>query len=188
MKKILLTSISLLILFTMSTQAQKLRTGIKVGANLSQLASIEGAVSKPGLNAGVFLNSKLGPVGVQADFLYKRMGSKYEMPVLLGDNEERTLNLDYIQIPVVAKFHPVPMLNVHAGPYFGYLINVDDESDILGKDDFVKTDFGFTFGLGFKISRLMLEARYGVGIVDVFEEDGTEYNNSSLSFNIGFEL
>ncbi|MDZ7743859.1 MAG: porin family protein [Bacteroidota bacterium] len=188
MKKRILISISLIMALSMSTQAQKLRTGIKVGANLSQLASIEGAVSKPGLNAGIFLNSKLGPVGIQADFLYKRMGSKYETPVLLNDYEERTLNLDYIQIPVVAKFHPVPMLNAHAGPYFGYLINVDDESDLLGKDDFVKTDFGLTFGLGFKISRLMLEARYGVGLVDVFEKDGTEYNNSSLSFNVGFEL
>ncbi|MCF8234790.1 MAG: PorT family protein [Bacteroidales bacterium] len=143
------------------TYAQKFSSGIKAGGNISTLMNIDDAESKTGFYAGAFVSSKFGPVGVQADFLFNRIGTKYKIPQLFDYNQE-TLHLDYLQFPIMVKLHPIPMINFQAGPYFGFLVNVEDEGNNLDTDDFKTADFGLKLGVGFEISRLVIEARYGM--------------------------
>lgn len=169
--------------------AQSIDAGIKGGLNTSKITNVDGTDSKIGFLGGGFIASKFGPVGVQADFLFNRLGTAYEDSEFLGlYDERRTLHLDYLQVPVVAKFHLVPILNIHLGPYMGLLFNVSNDGDDIGKEDIKNADFGMKFGLGLEVSRLMFEARYGMGMVNIFNDFDEDYKNTSLEFTVGIKL
>ena len=68
-------------------------------------------------------------------------------------------NLDYLTIPILGRLTFGKKINffVNAGPYIGYLIKQTDITEALGEhpktetdnaDNFKKTDFGITTGLG----------------------------------------
>ncbi|WP_372638813.1 porin family protein, partial [Fodinibius sp.] len=114
-----------------------------------------------------------------------------------GDTESTT-RLDYIEVPVVAKFAFIldnPMLTPHVyfGPYVG--LNMNAEQEISGGDnsgtvdieDEVKgTDFGVVVGAGADITRFNVGVRYSAGLVNAFEEgDG---KNGAFSIVAGIDF
>ncbi|RYG43202.1 MAG: PorT family protein, partial [Chitinophagaceae bacterium] len=117
MKKLL---ILLLICASASSQAQLVRFGLKGGANFS---SFNGGVdgidykAKTGFHAGALVELKLlENVALQPELLYSSQGADVEG---IGD-----FNLDYISVPVLAKFYVVSdKLSIDVGPQFSFLID-----------------------------------------------------------------
>lgn len=162
--------------------------GIKGGLNLSQLyvdqPNAEDESMKLGLNFGVFGKIPISNfLAVQPEVLYSNVGSKITYG---GSNLENALgiepgevrfNLNYVQVPIALAANVGP-LNIHAGPYFSYLLsaNVKDlESSSLNTtdlveldtDDFNRLDYGVMFGVGFDVQSFTIGARYNHGLREI---------------------
>lgn len=167
--------------------------GVKAGLNYATFNNTDNAEYKTGFLGGVYVNINIPatPVAIQPEVLYAQYGSNFE-------NTEAKYSLDYIQIPVLAKFGfgapAVPVKpEVFFGPYAGFNINseFDDGSGSANADDlFEGTDFGVVVGAGVSISRLSLEFRYTAGLTNVIsestQEDGQKNGAFALTAGIHF--
>lgn len=164
------------------------KIGIKGGLNLSQLyvdqPNAEDESMKLGLNFGIFGKIPVSNfLAVQPEVLYSNVGSKItyggsDLENVLGiEPGEVRFNLNYVQVPIALAANVGP-LNLHAGPYFSYLLsaNVKDlkssslnTADIadLDTDDFNRLDYGLLFGVGFDVQGVTVGVRYNYGLREV---------------------
>ena len=185
MKKLFFAVLTVLT-FTAS-QAQGLDLGIKAGVNFATLTDASGLDNRTGFVAGAFVGGKLSDrFGIQADLLYSQQGAEFNA----GE-----FNLDYVNVPVVAKIYLSDNFNLQAGPQFGVLVN-EEAQTVVGEviNDIATKDFDVSavVGVGFDVPLgLRLEGRYNFGLTDVPEEKGTDFNkskNSVITLSIGYSF
>jgi opacity protein-like surface antigen len=188
-------------------QSRAVQFGLKVGMNWSKYASPTANdpayeyISKYNMGwlVGGFCNFKLSEAfSIQPEIYYTQIGEKETNPLLDGVElmsligvEYKEL-LDYIQIPVLAKFKVMakgpftPILQ--AGPYLGFLLSgksktLDASGAVLFTDDLKQyyrtTDFGLVFsgGLEYEMGNKLvsLEFRYNLGLTNIEKEADTTY-------------
>ena len=106
---------------------------------------------------------------VQPELLYSMEGS----------NEDE-FNLDFIRIPVMAKFFVGEGFNLQAGPELAFVAGGGAIKDALKS-----MDFGLGFGAGYELSSgLMFDARYNLGLADL-NDSGSSDKITTTSFQIG---
>lgn len=162
MKKFLF--VAAMLLGAITTQAQGIDLGIKAGANF---ANFSGDLDSDGItsfHAGAVLELNIVPnFSVQAEGLFSSVGgkAKFEADGIGGVAED--FNLDYISVPVLAKFYVLPeKVSIVAGPQFSFLVNDADNIDAKS------TDIGVAGGVEAKIiAGLFAQARYVIGVTKV---------------------
>lgn len=140
MKKIATLLLAALAFAGFESHAQGIHIIPKVGLNLSSLSHVDGSTIA-GLNAGVSLEILLTEkFGIEPGVLFSMQGTK------IGSEK---IHLDYINIPVYAKYYVLGGLNVFAGPQVGF--NVRAKSGGERVKDLVRTaDFGLGLGVGYQ--------------------------------------
>ena len=196
MKKLLLCAVLAIFSFT-SLIAQEVKFGAKAGVNFSNITgemvdSFDGRTSfHIGAVAEIVFSEKFS---FQPELIYSSQGSDYSED-FEGEDFEGTVKVDYLNIPLMAKYYVAEGLSIEAGPQIGLLLSATDEYEDEEDDikDFLKsTDFGINLGLGYKLgSGLNFSARYNLGLsdnldVDGFETDGAEYKNSVIQISVGY--
>lgn len=186
MKKFVLALISFCIV-AIGAQAQKMTPGIKGGLNIADVSGINGDNRLSG-HVGLFLHSKINPKwSVQPEILYSGQGQQY---IFL--NNEYTLALSYIQVPVMFQFHPVKQFYVEFGPQLGFLLaaNVKDDGNKVEVDnDYKKVDLAICFGAGFQLTTMLgFYARYNAGLSDITKKDNRDYFNRVGQIGIAVRL
>ena len=150
------------------------RAGIKGGVNVSNLITdeVNDRNARVGFHTGVFgqlfVNSAFA---VQPEINYSTKGNKVTTTFGVID-QETMFNLHYIDMPVLAVFKFGKALEIHAGPYWAYLVgaNIDSEGDLgddfreLDRDNFESWDYGLAGGIGFNFENVQLGARYNYGL------------------------
>jgi len=146
--------------------------GLKGGVNIANLSGFEGR-SRIGVHGGVFLHHTINSSWCfQPELLYSGEGQRY-----WSNGVERTLALDYIQLPLMIQYYPTSQLYFEAGPQVGVLVSaqdkVDEETGHLNvKDDFSAAQIALGVGLGFKATdQVILYGRYNFGLTDVTRFD-----------------
>lgn len=186
MKKLLFLFSLLLAVGVVANQAQAQTSfGIRGGVNIANLNDTDADTdSRTGLHAGLYFNFPVtnSPVSIQPEVLYTQKG--YEV----GDDP---VKLDYIEIPVLAKFDFITdgsiTPNVYFGPSVGFNVNAEDEIGGDIEDSVKGTEFGVVVGGGLGFGRLDLGVRYGAGLTEVFENGGSAKNGVfSVTAGIGF--
>lgn len=202
MKRLIL----ILSVVTMSSSAQELTVGPRLGANFSTFKGAENSSSLTGFTGGAFFAYKFVDFfGVSVDALYSGEGGRY-VAGINNFNVEFKSRLNYLRLPVLANafFGPADASirpKVVFGPVIGFLMSVESEVDVAGfslglgmdKSDFTSMDFGAAAGAGvdFNITERMslsLEGRYYFGATDIFEVDlpvFDEVKNNSVSVLLG---
>lgn len=169
----------------LAVQAQGVDFGIKAGANF---ANFNGDIDSDGItsfHAGAVLELSLVPMfSVQAEGLFSSVGgkAKYEQEGAIGVAQE--INLDYISVPVMAKFYVIPeFVSLMAGPQFSFLVS--DAGEAFDKPQ--NFDLGITGGVEAKlIAGLFAQARYTVGVTDVYEDVNAK--NSLFQLSVGYKF
>lgn len=161
---------------------------------------------RTGFLAGAFVQLDFaGPFALQPELLYIQKGAVQESTTQEGTTVTRTFKLDYIEIPVLAKFQ-FPLggpfsPNLFAGPSIGFSASAEAEDEVGGRsgtedisDRVSSTEFGLIFGVGgdFGIgaATITVDARYGLGLTSV--DDGLtgngdfSLNNQGFMFTAGF--
>lgn len=205
-KSILLIAIALFGFTTVSAQ-EYVMFGAKGGVNFSTF-------SGDGVNA--FNDPKgrtsfhLGLVGeipvserfsVQPEVLYSGQG--YDIADRDNANDIE-YQLDYINVPVIAKFYLMDGLALEAGPQVGFLVNSeidsnpssgnDNNSISLNEDQFNKVDLSLALGASYKFTGgLFVNGRYNIGLRDIYKDDfennifsGADAKHSVVQLGLGF--
>ena len=209
MKKITLT---LLGLFAMSTSAlaqQEVKFGPKAGVNFATLNGKDAGDAKMaiGFHVGAFAEIKFNDkFAVQPEVLFSAQGAKVKesgtevvMGVPVNYEAEGKTKLNYINIPIMAKYYITDNFAVEAGPYVGFLMTAETEYEATMsaagisqtekstediKDISNSIDFGVGVGASFNLdSGFFIGARYNLGLTKV----GKEYNETVNGIEISAE-
>jgi hypothetical protein len=186
--------------------AQERHVGLKAGANFSALefegeAATEYTDRKFGFIGGGFAVFPVsGPLAVQIEALFSQKGAEQsldEVEVVL------TLELDYLDFPVLARFNApasgTMRLHVFAGPSFGYRMGARSkvssnqfdfaEGEIVNiEEDVRRFDIGLVAGAGADIGRrLVVDARYAWGLTNAAKDnaEGVALKHRVLSIMAG---
>ena len=211
MKKLLFVVAFAAIGFT-SVNAQEVKFGAKAGVNFASvtgdLENVDGKVAfHIGGVAEIMISDKFS---VQPELMYSAQGYKGEesgSEEIAGETysykEEVTGKLDYIILPIMAKYYVAEGFSIEAGPQVGFLLNAEEDYDytetFMGetssesgtedmKDYMSSIDFGVNFGLGYKMeSGLNFGARYNLGLSNVYDGEGDyEIKNGVIQVSVGY--
>lgn len=181
-----------------ATAQSPLNFGLRGGLNIANLNNVDGTDARTGFTAGAYLNFKvpMSPVSIQPEILYTQKGFDAS-GTISGQQISTTTKLDYIEIPVLAKFSfaPGPFTpKVYFGPYVGFNVKAEVEAEGGGqsgttdiKDSVKDTDFGVVVGAEVSISKFNVGIRYGAGLTKIAEDD-SDGKNGVLSIVAGIAL
>lgn len=174
--------------------AQVEKAGIKGGLNVSNFYQddVDDENSRFGFNAGVFSQFLITDgFGIQPEILYSTKGSTSTYNVA-GFDGEYSLNLNYIDVPVLAVFRLGDDAEIHAGPYVSYLLSASTstEGDFgtgqedLDRDYFNSVDYGLAGGFALNFHPLTIGLRYNLGLAKIegSEEAKNLFEDSKNSF------
>lgn len=192
MKKIILSAIAIMA-FAFSN-AQETRFGVKGGLNLTSFAggNYYDAKSLVGFQVGGFAEIKIiERLSIQPEVLFSTQGAKLDGGSF-GDFDSK---LNYINVPVLAKFYITKQFTVEAGPQIGFLVSAKNDGNDA-KDDFKTFDTGFNFGAGYNFTdNVSVGLRYTVGLANIadYEVDNTEQyldspKNSVLALTLAYKF
>jgi hypothetical protein len=199
MKKVLFFTIAIL---TFSfVKAQEISYGLKAGLNYSNWNfSYEGADydARLAYHIGAVVEFGLSDkFAVQPELLYSAVGAQYTYDssptARVVSDDTMVYALDYISIPVMAKYYAAEGLSLEVGPQIGILIaakaKLGDESEDI-KDELNSTDFGAAIGAGYKLENgLFFNARYVLGLSNILKDSGDEWGkNNAFQFSVGYKF
>lgn len=178
---------------TVMAQNQKVKIGVKAGLNISSLAFDENEMnssSRTGFTAGVMVEIPLAKnFSLQPELLYSQQGGKtsfFDLDVT-NSNYKGTLELNYLNIPLMLKYYVVKGLSVQAGPQIGILLKANNkyEDNFLGyenhesfnlKDYSTGIDTSVNFGLGYQFKdKFYTDLRYNISYSNVFKDGDANY-------------
>ena len=184
-KLLLLCAAAMLSVGTIS--AQGWAWGPKVGATFSTINGIPDAKVLPGVSAGLFFESvACNWFVVEGDLLFSMQGFKLD-----GSENDASVRLNYISMPVVGKYYVIDGLNLQMGAAFEYLIHtgskVNDKSiDLDGA--FNKYNIQIITGLAYDFDfGMVLEGRYLYGLTPLLSEVDSSYSGL-LQVSLGWRF
>src|SRR6185437_14009139 len=158
--------LSVTLLFAvLQTHAQGFHMGVKAGANLFKIDGQSFDQSfKFGYNAGAFAEINFtSSLGIQPEVLFNqtnyRTGTEFS-DVYSGGVNNFQGKLNYLTIPLLLSFRPIPLLSLQAGPQFGILLNPDEHLTYNAQQAFKNGDLSVVAGAQLNLASLKLGARY----------------------------
>ncbi len=166
--------------------AQQAQFGLKAGVNVASANVSPGADydSKAGLHVGGLAHIHLSKnFALQPEVVYSMQG---------GERGDTKLKLNYINIPLLVQYMTDNGFRLQTGPQLGFLTLAKTETgnvEINLKDNFNSTDFSWAFGMGYLFPEgIGLDARYNLGISDVWDANAAKIKNSVFQFGIFYQF
>jgi len=196
MKKVLLAMFAVTV-FAVSLEAQGIRLGAKVGANLNK-------VSGQSFNDGFDLAYHVGGFleidfnkkwGIQPEVLWSQTATKRSSfnTIYASEinplNNQQNIKLDYLSIPVLFRYNVGGILTLNVGPQFGILLNQDKTLLQNGESAFKGGDFSMVAGgqLNFKVLRIY--GRYNIGLQNINDIDNKDkWTNQQIQLGLGLRF
>ncbi|RLD92053.1 MAG: hypothetical protein DRJ29_12805 [Bacteroidetes bacterium] len=206
----------LVLIFGEKAATENFFFSLKAGVNYSMITNVEEGNNRAGFNFGLVNNIKLtekffllpefialSPRGVK-DIPTLSTGIP-ELDDLLGNPEFTDRKLNYIDIPLLIKYHITDRWSVSAGPQVSFLVSAVDiyrstpiegitlKTELDIEEAFKTVDLAAVIDLTFVVSEPVngkgfnLFARYGRGFIDILKEnDGDPFHNSTFQFGATF--
>ncbi len=208
MKKL---SIAIVMIFGISqlmvAQEQGIKFGAKAGLNLANMSGdVEDNSMKVAFHLGGMAEIKISETfSIQPELLYSAQGAKFS---------DGTLALNYLVLPIMAKYTVAENFTVEVGPQFGYLLSAKAKdtsedpdpgiaskgsannkaqaaqaSSIDLKENFKSFDLGAAIGASYLLNNGMnLSVRYIMGLSNTPKGDvgDFKYKNSVFQLSIGY--
>ena len=180
MKKIILTMAAVFAVSFANAQDKKggssdMKFGVKAGYLSSNFTGdFDGGDARSSFYIGGLVDFAVSEkFHVQPELLYSMEGN--------GEDEG---NLDFIRIPVLAKYYVADSFSLHAGPQFGFVAGGG-----LVKDLTKSMDYGLAIGAGYELeSGLFFDARYNLGLANISDVDGFDVGTSSFNVGLGYRF
>ena len=204
MKKVFFIAV-LAVFGVTATQAQEVRLGAKGGVNFSSFAgdgfdAFDDPEGRTSFHIGAFAEIPLSErFSIQPEVLYSGQGFDLVSREGADDTE---VQLDYINVPVMAKVYLIEGLYAEAGPQIGFNVKNEIDSDpddagsgeiAINEDAINDIDFSVGVGAGYRFNNgLFLNARYNFGLTDVFNNEDllidSDAKNSVFAVSAGYSF
>ncbi|UTN04438.1 outer membrane beta-barrel protein [Flavobacterium bizetiae] len=194
MRKITLSIVTCLVF--VFANAQSTRFGVKGGLNISNFTGYQEDVkSLAGFHIGGFAEIKISKkFAIQPEFLFSTQGTTIEG----YDGDSNTnVKLNYLNIPVLAKYYITDAFFVEAGPQIGFLLSAKNSGVDIG-DLYKSTDYGLNLGLGYNFTEnISGNVRYTIGLTDINDvSDDSQYpdlynasfKNSNFALSLAYKF
>ena len=185
MKKIFFI-VTVLLLTVSIVTAQEVHFGIKAGVNVASANVSPGGDynSKAGLHVGGLAHIHLTKnFALQPEVVYSMQGGKVD---------DTKLKLNYINIPLLIQYMTDNGFRLQTGPQLGLLVSAKTkvgDVEVDRKDNFTSTDFSWVFGAGYLFPEgFGLDARYNLGISDVWDASSAKIKNSVFQFGLFYQF
>ncbi len=177
----------------MGSYAQGFHIGVKGGANLTK---IDGQSFSQGFKLGYSLGgfAELNFTkkwGIQPELLWNQYNTTtaYNFQQIYEGFQGQNVSLNYLSIPILLTYRPVPILTFELGPQFGILMNQPSNLGDNISNAFKTGDFSVLGGAHFNLGAFKLGARYFVGLNDVNDLGKYDkWKNQGLQLYIGFRI
>lgn len=162
----------------------------KIGLNCSNLTdySEDGDTDwKAGLAVGIEGEYHIKNwFGISAGLMYSQQGTKGE----ITNNKDAKLQMDYLNVPILANFYVAKGLALKAGIQPGFKVSSKVKYDGISIDaDGVKsTDWSMPIGISYEYAGFVLDARYTLGITDAIKDVDAKNQVFQLTFGYKFKL
>ena len=194
--KSIVLSLFLVFVAVISSYAQGFHIGIKGGANINKIPgrSFDDQFNY-GYSLGGFAEINFTKKwGVQPELLWSQ--SKTTTSSQFGDiyNDiggipNRDVTLNYLSIPLLLTYRPIPILSLVAGPQFGILLDESQNIMVNGQNAFKKGDFSVIGGAQVNLGAFKAGARYFVGLNDINDLPyGDQWKNQGFQVYVGLRL
>lgn len=165
--------------------------GPKIGLNVSDLTD-DGYGPRVGMNVGIFAQYRFNNSwAVQPEILYSMQGAR---TTNMDGGPNRTEKIDYISVPILAKFYATQGLSFGIGPQVAFRVRADNGGGTYANGETFKdftnpvelaaavgAAYDFPFGI-------VLDARYTIGMTKTFKSDFWEGHNSVFQFSVGYKF
>lgn len=196
MKKILILAVMMLTTMTASAQMRAGQWGVmpKAGFNLATVTDADDASMRFGLVAGADLIYQVNePLAISFGVLYSMQGAKAKVKEN-GVTIKNKLNMDYVNIPILANFYVTRGLALKAGIQPGFNVKhkmkVESGGSSVESDipNFKSFDFAIPIGISYEISNFVIDARYNLGLTKLWDQEGSSSKNSVFQFTLGYKI
>ncbi len=192
-------SLFAILLFTicLSKGSAQIQFGIKGGLNVANIPYAQFLTTQKNLtsfNAGVAATFALSAhLFLQSELVYSVQGTVGIFHATAGD-ETITSTYNYLNLPFLLKYSHHSGLFAETGPQLGIFLNgktvYDDTLGQSNAKDYIQPgDFGWVFGLGYKIPGMNagLDVRYNIGLTTTnkyITTDGKSQFNRVLQLDL----
>ncbi|WP_062055618.1 porin family protein [Aquimarina longa] len=164
------------------------RAGFKAGTNYATIVGDTDVDARVRMHFGAVIEFPVVPrVFVQAELLYSAQGYKIK-----EEGIENKISLNYLMLPVIAKFNIIDKFSLETGPQLGTLANATESAKDTPKefyDSFSNYDFSWVFGAGYKLeSGLFFQVRYNLGLTNIntIETSNIDNKHSVAQLSVGY--
>lgn len=168
-----------------TVNAQDVKLGAKIGMNVSSVnGNPDNLDSKTGwvlgATAEVSLTEKFS---LQPELLYSQQGAKQRGNFIY--------DLNYISLPVMAKYYIAKGFSLEAGPQFSFLVKdelISDTNNAASANTNAENfDFSANLGLGYQLENgIFFQTRYNLGLTAVSETP--DVKNGVFQMTLGFQF
>lgn len=166
-------------MITGTLSAQNVNIGVKGGLNVYNITNTD-YDQKAGIHLGI-----LGHIHIadhwafQPEIVYSSQGARREA--------NNRLNLDYLNVPLLAQYMFDNGFRLQAGPQVGILMNaktIVGETKLDVGDEYKNLDLGFSLGASYvhPPSGFGIDARYNLGLTNL--RVNPEYRNNGFQFGL----
>ena len=174
-------SLSLLILSTTHSYAQQsLEWGLKAGGNYFKVGgrSFDNTYNLS-FSGGAYAELNYSPHWtIQPEFLFNQTLCKTgaEFNQIYNGVSYQLVSLDYLTVPILIAYKPIPELSILLGPQYGFLIaqttgllnpSGTNGSGESGQNAFSKSDFSLVFGGQLNLGKVKIGLRYSEGLNNI---------------------
>ncbi len=174
-----------------------LRLGLAVSTVKSDDASLDGGGGKSGLNLGVIAGIQLTPatpIYLESGLLYVTKGGKNH-----NGGKKFTYDLNYLEVPIVAKYKHFFSNEVSLQPFFGgyFALGVGGKVkdyheeiayDSFSDDYFQRFDGGLRLGCGIAYQNFYVDMRYDFGLSNIGHDAFKSTHNRCFYLTLGVDF
>jgi Outer membrane protein beta-barrel domain len=170
-----------------STVEAQVQFGVKGGLNITSMVGndvdVDGVKMKLGLHVGGLARLPITEqIKLQPELVFSTQGAQSQ------NGEKVNLNLNYLNVPVLAQYHTSVGFYGETGPQLGFLISAKSKYDgnsIDIKDGYKSLDFAWAFGAGYHfVPELGVNVRYNLGISRLDDDGDAKIHNSVFQLGV----
>lgn len=171
--------------------------GVKGGVNFATVTGddFDSPDMRTSFHVGAVAEFPMADIfSIQVEGVYSSKGFKSNIDGgIVGGDGDIEYQLDYIDVPVLAKVYVTKGLSFEVGPQFSFLVNEEIDSDPTDDPGDLETneakdfDFGIAGGLTFQTDMgLFATGRYVYGMTEIIED--SDAHNSVFQISLGYKF
>jgi hypothetical protein len=191
--RLVVVTLVLLSFTVMNSYGQGFHLGVKGGADITKIQgqSFDQGF-KLGYSLGGFVNidvSKKWGIQGEVNWNQSKTTTTDNFNQIYDGFTGQNVTLNYLSIPIMLTYRPIPLLSFMVGPQYGILIDQGATLFTNGQKAFKSGDFSVLGGAQVNLGAFRAGARYVIGLDNICDLGGTDtWKSQGLQLYVGLRI